>query len=309
MKLESFDLNLLISFDALIRERNVSRAAEKLHISQPAMSNSLKRLREYLGDPLLVRTSRGMEPTEKALALAPIIRQSLSLAQSALSPSDNFDAKASDRTFRILVSDYVEGTLISALVNHFQTVAPNITLDILTLSDGSFADLEKGSIDLAINRFDSIPQSFHQRSLWQDSFSCLVASKNPLANDMTLETYLAAPHLWVSKTGIGVGTGMSEASRRGWVDDELASLGYERHIRVYTRHYQNVPLLLRETNMIATIPTRAAMLYKDSPELVIIKPPFVIEPIAITMVWSPVLQHNSAHRWLRNTLTECAARL
>jgi len=309
MKLENFDLNLLISFDALIRERNVSRAAEKLHISQPAMSNSLKRLREYLGDPLLVRTSTGMEPTEKALMLAPIIRQSLSLAQSALSPSDTFDAKASERTFRILVSDYIEGTLISALVKHFQRVAPNITLDILTLSDGSFSDLEKGSIDLAINRFDTIPQSFHQRSVWQDSFSCLLAANNPLAGDMTLTAYLEAAHLWVSKTGIGVGTGMSESSRRGWVDDELASLGYERDIRVYTRHYQNVPLLLQASNMVATIPTRVAMRYNNLPEWSIVEPPFNIEPIQITMVWSPVLQHNSAHRWLRDSLSECAAKL
>lgn len=309
MKLENFDLNLLISFDALIRERNVSRAAEKLHISQPAMSNSLRRLRDYLGDPLLVRTSRGMEPTEKALELEPLIRQSLSFAQSALSPSDTFKAEQSDRIFRILVSDYVEGTLISTLVNRLQTLAPNITLDILTLSDGSFQDLEKGSIDLAINRFDSIPQSFHQRLVWQDSFSCLLSSKSPLATDLNLETYLKAPHLWVSKTGIGVGRGMSEGSQRGWVDDELASLGFERNIRVYTRHYQNVPLLLRQTNMVATIPTRAAMLYKDVPELAIVEPPFNIEPIEVTMVWSPVLHHNSAHQWLRDILMTCAAEL
>ena len=306
MELERFDLNLLISFDALIRERNVSRAAEKLHVSQPAMSNSLKRLREYIGDPLLVRTSKGMEPTEKALALEPLIRESLALAQSALSPSDRFEAANSDRTFRILVSDYVEGTLISALVNHFQRVAPNITLDILTLSDGSFQDLEKGSIDLAINRFDTIPQSFHQRAIWQDDFSCLVSVNSALAQEMTLDAYLEASHVWVSKTGIGVGTGMSQGSQRGWVDDELASLGYERNIRVYTRHYQIVPLLLKETGMVATIPTRAAMLYKDFPELAIVKPPFTIDPIVITMVWSPVLQHNSAHQWLREALLDCA---
>lgn len=309
MKLENFDLNLLVSFDTLIRERNVSRAAEKLHISQPAMSNSLKRLRDYLGDPLLVRTSRGMEPTEKALRLAPLVRQSLSLAQSALSPSDRFDASESQRTFRILVSDYVEGTLISALVKHLQSVAPNITLDILTLSDGSFQDLEKGSIDLAINRFDSIPPSFHQRSIWQDGFSCLVAANNPLATEMSFAAYLAAKHIWVSKTGIGVGTGMSHTSQRGWVDDELANLGHERRIHVYTRHYQNVPLLLRDTDMVATIPARAAMLYKDSSELVIVKPPFAIEPIEITMVWSPVLQHNPAHQWLRDSLITCAKQL
>ncbi len=306
MNIENFDLNLLVCFDALMRERNVSRAAEQLNISQPAMSNSLKRLRNHFADPLLVRTVRGMEPTEKALALEPLVRQSLTMAEEALSPHEAFEPAESKRIFRLLVSDYVEGTLISSLVAHLQTHAPGLSLDILTLSDGSFQDLEKGAIDLAINNFDSVPQSFYKRSVWQDSFSCLLSPEHPLLTENTLENYLEASHIWVSKTGIGIGTGMSKTSNRGWVDDALAELGHERQISVFTRHYQIMPLLVKQTNLVATIPTRAALLYKNHPELAIVEPPFSIPDIEINMIWSPILHHNSAHKWVRHTLIELA---
>ncbi len=308
MNIESFDLNLLVCFDALMRERNVSRAAEQLNISQPAMSNSLKRLRGLLDDPLLVRTTSGMEPTERALELEPLVRQSLSFAEAALSPMDHFEPATSQRVFRILVSDYVEGTLISSLVKYLQQHAPDVTLDVLTLSDASFQDLEKGKIDLAINRFDEIPQSFYQRSVWQDNFSCLVNSDHPLIKNNTLDEYLASSHIWVSKTGIGVATGMSQENshKRGWVDDALTALNCERKIRVFTRHYQIVPLLVDRSDLIATLPTRAARSYRSYKELVIIDPPFAIDPIEIKMVWSPLLHHNSAHQWIRRTLVDLA---
>ncbi len=306
MNIDHFDLNLLVCFDVLMRERNVSRAAEKLNISQPAMSNSLKRLRHHFGDPLLVRTTGGMQPTEKALVLEPLVRQSLTVAEEALSPSEDFNPIESQRRFRLLVSDYVEGTLISNLVAYLQVHAPNLSLDILTLSDGSFQDLEKGAIDLAISRFDSVPQSFYQRPIWKDSFSCLLAKNHSLLLKNTLENYLDVDHIWVSKTGIGVGTGMSQSSDRGWVDNALMQLGYERKISVFTRHYQIIPLLVKQTSLVATMPTRAALLYKDAPELCIIDPPFVIPPIEVTMVWSPLLHHNSAHKWIRQTLISLA---
>ena len=310
MNIESFDLNLLVCFDALMRERNVSRAAGQLNISQPAMSNSLKRLRSLLDDPLLVRTTGGMEPTERALELEPLIRQSLSLAEAALSPIDDFDPSESQRVFRILVTDYVEGTLISKLVKYLQIHAPHITLDILTLSDASFQDLEKGKVDLVINRFDEIPQSFHQRLVWEDSFSCLVNKGHPLIKNNTLEEYLAAAHLWVSKTGIGIATGMTQENnrKRSWIDDALIELECERNIRVFTRHYQIIPLLMEGTDLITTLPSRAAYSYSSHKELVVIELPFYVKPIEIKMVWSPLLHHNGAHKWIRNILIELASK-
>ncbi|MEO0442291.1 MAG: LysR family transcriptional regulator [Pseudomonadota bacterium] len=309
MNADQFDLNLLRSLDVLLRECNVSRAAEKLNVSQPAMSNSLKRLREYFNDPLFIRTTSGMVPTEKALALEPMIRQSLSMAEAALVPSGDFDPANSNQVFRLLVSDYVEGTLISSLVAYLQAHAPGLSLDILTLSDGSFQDLEKGAIDLAINRFDMIPQSFHQRLLWQDSFSCLVAADHPLLHKPSLPTYLDCAHIWVSKTGIGVGTGMSQSSERGWVDDVLSSLGHKRTISVFTRHYQIIPALVRATQLVATVPTRAALLFSDQADLVFIQPPFTIPAIEVKMVWSSVLHHNASHQWIRQTLVNLASHI
>lgn len=308
MNIENFDLNLLVCFDALMRERNVSRAAAQLNISQPAMSNSLKRLRSLLEDPLLVRTTRGMEPTERALELEPLIRQSLSYAEAALSPMDDFNPLASQRVFRILVSDYVEGTLISSLVKHLQVHAPHVTLDVLTLSDASFQDLEKGKVDLAINRFDEIPQSFYQRLVWHDRFLCLVNKGHPLLENNTLQQYLNSDHIWVSKTGIGVATGMSQenSNKRGWVDDALGELNLERKIRVFTRHYQIIPSLMENTELIATVPSRAARSYHAHKQLVAVEPPFEIKPIEIKMVWSPLLHHNSAHKWIRRILIDLA---
>lgn len=307
MNIESFDLNLLVSFDALMREKNVSRAAEKLNISQPAMSNSLKRLRSLLNDPLLVRTTQGMQPTERALELEPLIRQSLSFAEAALLPTVDFDPGASQRVFRILVSDYVEATLVISLVKHIQAQAPNITLDVLTLSDAGFQDLEKGKVDLAINRFDEIPQSFYQCTMWHDSFSCLIRKDHPLRTNNTLETYLESGHIWVSKTGIGVATGMSQENshKKGWVDNALADIECERDIRIFTRHYQIVPLLVKDTDLVATLPTRAAKSYLQE-ELDVIDAPFDIKPIEVKMVWSPLLHYNSSHQWIRRTLRELA---
>lgn len=308
MNIEQFDLNLLIAFDHLMRERNVSRAAERLHVSQPAMSNNLKRLRELLDDPLLVRTHQGMVPTERAKQLAPLVRQSLSFAEEALSPTEVFEPSQSQRVFRVLVSDYLEGTLIASLVAYLQIHAPMIALDVLTLSDGDFQDIEQAKIDLAINRFDSIPQSFHRRTLWQDRYACLVNKQHLLAKENTLENYLKSRHIWVSKTGVGAATGMSQESnrKRGWVDEALQAQGVERQIQVFTRHYQTIPSLVAQTDLVATLPSRAALLYKDHPDLLMVNTPFAIEPYEIVMVWSPILHHNSAHHWLRQQLFNLA---
>jgi len=186
MKLDQIDLNLLVYLDVLLRERNVTRSASLLGITQPAMSNGLRRLRETLGDPLLVRTSEGMAPTERAQTLQPLLRQILSSLEQVIEPSSAFDASTSDRVFRIMTSDYGESTLLPRLLKRLRKQAPNIVLDIMTPSDMSFAEVEQGLVDLVINRFDTMPQSFHQKSLWTDSFSCLFAVDNPVSHDFCL---------------------------------------------------------------------------------------------------------------------------
>ncbi len=238
MNVNRVDLNLLVYLDALLRERNVTQAANKLNLSQPAMSNGLRRLRELFDDPLLVRTSEGMTPTERALELEPIVREVLSKVDHAVQPRKDFNAAESSRVFRIMASDYAESTLFPTVLGKLRELAPGITLDIMTPSDVSFLDVERGKVDMLINRFDSMPQSFHQIHLWNDSFTCVLSPHNPVLEDWTLENYLLANHVWVSKTGMGVGVGVdpSDVQRLGWVDAALDKLGKKRQILVFTRH-------------------------------------------------------------------------
>ena len=311
MKVNRIDLNLLVYLDALLRERNVTQAANQLNLSQPAMSNGLRRLRELFNDPLLVRTSEGMTPTERALELEPVVREVLSKIDQAVQPRGEFEAGTAQRVFRIMASDYAESTLFPSVLGKLRTLAPGLTLDIMTPSDVSFLDVERGKVDMVINRFDSMPQSFHQIHLWDDSFTCVLSPENPVLNDFTLENYLEANHVWVSKTGMGVGVGVdpSDVQRLGWVDAALNRLGKKRQIRVFTRHYQAAMTLAEQNDLIVTLPTRAAQLKLNNPRVVLREPPLEIPPLELKMAWSPLLQHNPANKWLRKLIVDTAREL
>jgi len=288
----------------LLRECNVTRAAEELGISQPAMSNSLRRLRDLFSDPILVRTSDGMTPTDRALELQPLVRNVLSAAEQVILPKTEFDPSASSRIFRIMASDYTESTLLPVLLRQLRKEAPGIRLDIMTPSDVSFHDVERGKVDLVINRFDSLPQSFHQVHLWDDSFSCVLSADNPVIKNWNLDSYLSSKHVWVSKTGMGVGVGMTpnDVQRLGWVDEALAKLDAKRDITLFTRHYQAALLLGEQDDLIVTIPTMTAMGMAKNPKVVILDPPFEIPRMRLKMVWSPLLQHDPGHKWLRQII-------
>lgn len=311
MKVNRIDLNLLVYLDALLRERNVTQAANQLNLSQPAMSNGLRRLRELFNDPLLVRTSEGMTPTERALELEPVVREVLSKIDQAVQPRGDFEAGTAQRVFRIMASDYAESTLFPSVLGKLRTLAPGLTLDIMTPSDVSFLDVERGKVDMVINRFDSMPQSFHQIHLWDDSFTCVLSPENPVLNDFTLENYLQANHVWVSKTGMGVGVGVdpSDVQRLGWVDAALNRLGKKRQIRVFTRHYQAAMTLAEQNDLIVTLPTRAAQLKLNNPRVVLREPPLEIPPLELKMAWSPLLQHTPANKWLRKLIVDTAREL
>lgn len=311
MKVNRIDLNLLVYLDALLRERNVTQAANQLNLSQPAMSNGLRRLRELFNDPLLVRTSEGMTPTERALELEPVVREVLSKIDQAVQPRGDFEAGTAQRVFRIMASDYAESTLFPSVLGKLRTLAPGLTLDIMTPSDVSFLDVERGKVDMVINRFDSMPQSFHQIHLWDDSFTCVLSPENPVLKDFTLENYLQANHVWVSKTGMGVGVGVdpSDVQRLGWVDAALNRLGKKRQIRVFTRHYQAAMTLAEQNDLIVTLPTRAAQLKLNNPRVVLREPPLEIPPLELKMAWSPLLQHNPANKWLRKLIVDTAREL
>jgi len=309
--LNRIDLNLLVYLDVLLRECNVTQAANQLGLSQPAMSNGLRRLRDLFNDPLLVRTSDGMTPTARALELEPLVRDVLAGVERAIQPTTEFEPNKADQVIRVMASDYAESTLFPAVLQQLRELAPGLTLDIMTPSDVSFLDVERGKIDLVINRFDQMPQSFHQITLWSDTFSCLLSPGNPILKKFDLEAYLSANHIWVSKTGMGVGVGMDpdDVQRLGWVDGALAGLGHKRRIRVFTRHYQAAMTLAEQNDLIVTLPTRATWLKRDNPRVVVREAPFVIPELELKMAWSPLLQHNPAHRWVRQLITQIARSL
>jgi DNA-binding transcriptional LysR family regulator len=311
MNIAKVDLNLLVYLDVLLREGSVTKAANQLSITQPAMSNGLKRLRDLFKDPLLVRTSEGMTPTKRALELKPVIRDVLSKLESSIQPSTDFSPLTSKRTFRIMASDYAESTLLLEVIRQLGELAPNITLDVITPSDVTFHDVEQGRVDMAINRFEELPLSFHQKVVWYDTFSCAINSDNPIKGNFNLESYLSSKHIWVSKTGFGVGVGIdpNEVQKLGWVDAELTKIGKKRDIRVFTRHYHVALQLAKAQNLVATLPTKAANLYHSDPDVEILAPPFDIPPIALKMAWSALLQHDAGHIWLRRLIADIGAKL
>jgi DNA-binding transcriptional LysR family regulator len=197
------------------------------------------------------------------------------------------------------------------LLRKLRKAAPNIRLDIMTPSDVSFHDVERGKVDLVINRFDSLPQSFHQVHLWDDSFSCVMSADNPIIKDWSLQSYLSSKHVWVSKTGMGVGVGMTpdDVQRLGWVDEALSKLGVKRDISLFTRHYQAALLLGEQEDLIVTIPSMSARLLENNPKVVILDPPFDIERMRLKMVWSPLLQHDPGHKWLRQMIKDVSSEI
>lgn len=309
MNISRIDLNLLVYLDVLLREKNVTKAAGQLNITQPAMSNGLKRLRALLNDPVLVRTSEGMVPTQRAMDLAPTVSRILLELEQAFQSEDAFDAKGSDRVFRVMASDYAASTLLPPLLSKLGKQAPGVSIDIMTPSDVTFHDVETGKVDMAINRFDELPLSFHQKTIWQDSFSCLLSVNNPVADNFNLESYLASRHVWVSKTGYGVGVGIEpqDILRLGWVDEALDKIGEKRNIKMFTRNYQVAMQFACQDDLIATLPTKAAMLLKDDPRYRIIAPPFEIPAMELKMIWSPLLHHDAGHVWFRHLVSEIGA--
>ncbi len=308
MNISKVDLNLLVYLDVLLREGSVTKAANQLSITQPAMSNGLKRLRDLFKDPLLVRTSDGMTPTKRALELQPIIRDVLSKLEASIQPETDFTPETSTRTFRIMASDYAESTLLPEVIRKLGKQAPNITLDLITPSDVTFHDVEQGKVDMAVNRFDELPLSFHQKVIWYDTFSCVINSRHPIIQHFDLDNYLKSQHIWVSKTGFGVGVGVdpNEVQKLGWVDAELTKMNKKRDIRVFTRHYHVALQLAKTQNLVATLPTKAARLYKNDPEIKVVEPPFDIPPIALKMAWSALLHHDAGHIWLRRLISDVA---
>lgn len=308
MNLQNLDLNLLLNLDVLLNERSVTRAAERLGMSQPAMSNALKRLRRVFNDPLLVRTSEGMVPTDRASQIQPKLRSVLADIEGFIEPQGEFDPSSSASLFHVVASDYAETTLVPRVLSKLRQCAPNITLDILTPSDVNYQDVEQGNVDMVVNRFEELPSSFHYSVLWRDEFACVMGKRHPASKKWNLKSYIAAKHVWVSKTGMGVGFGVTpqDKQRLGWVDAALDDIGKKRNIAIFTRHYPAAMQHAEQQDLIATVPARAADLVRSNQNLIIKAPPFKIPRMELTMAWSPLLHHNRSHQWIRGIFREAA---
>lgn len=253
-----------------------------------------------------------MTPTERAKELQPRIREILLDVGTLLEPRTEFRPYSTSRMFRIMASDYAEATLVPRLVKALRSEAPNVILDFLTPSDVSYRDMEQGRVDLAINRFNEIPQSFHQVLVWRDTFSCLLSADSPYLYRLNLKDYLDAQHVWVSKTGMGVGFGVNpdKSGGLGAIDQALQRLGKKRQISVFTRHYQMPAMLAANKDLIATLPTRVANLQaQNNSQIVVKEPPFFIPEFELKMAWSPLLQHHPAHKWLRQLIIHVARQI
>ncbi|RJS94174.1 LysR family transcriptional regulator [Salinisphaera sp. Q1T1-3] len=300
MNIRDVDLNLLVMLDALLREKSVTRAARAMDITQPAMSNALKRLRKLLGDPILVRTAQGMQPTARAEQLHRPVRNALSQMEAALAPNRAFEPATAERLFTVLITDYAASVLMPHIVGVLEREAPHIALNILSAGTDAIDQVERGEADFLINEFGRLPANFHQQRLWTDRLACLIRADHPalLADGgrLTLETFVAQRHVLITQTGVGL----------SHIDEVLADLGLSRQISVLTRHYQLPRELVAQSDMIVALPARIARYQARHLGLAVHEPPLTLPAFEIGIAWGALDHHDIAHRWLRERIIRIA---
>ena len=294
--LRTFDLNLLVAFDVLMRELNVTRAAEHMFITQSAMSHILHRLRQQLDDPLLVKTPTGMKPTERALAMIGPVRALLSEMEQLIQPPLEFEANTSQRRFVLAATDYMEFLLIPKLSGLIDQMAPGIDIHVKrTESSFPVAQLENGSLDVVLG-FESVlnpPAHLNCHLLFSDRMACMVRQNHPLIRKApSLEEYVSVPHMLISRTG----------SNMGVIDQKLTELGLDRRIKLIVPHFLSAPLIVAETDMVLSLPYRIAEQFKRFAPLEIFPVPIELPVYDLCMIWHPLYDKDPAHLWLRDKI-------
>lgn len=296
MNLRDIDLNLLVIFNQLLIDRRVSTTADKLGLSQPAVSNALKRLRTLLKDELFVRTARGMEPTPYALHLIEPIGYALSTLQNALNQRDSFDPATSERTFTLGVTDIGEIYFMPTLMAMLSNEAPNIKISTLRHNTGHLSDdIAAGNVDIAIGLLPSLTTGFFQRRLFKQRYVCLFRQGHPTArNPISLAQYKSLPHVGVTSTN----TGHSE------VDEWMTRKGISRDIHLHVPHFVAVGHILQSSDLIATVPERFAQKCSGPFQLETSPLPFKLPEIAINLFWHAKYNREPANMWLRQRIIE-----
>ncbi|MEL6280521.1 MAG: LysR family transcriptional regulator [Pseudomonadota bacterium] len=299
MNTAGLDLNLLRVFDAVYRERNATRAARRVGLSQPAVSNALSRLRAQLGDELFHRAPEGLRPTARADALAEPVRAALGLIEDALEGPEFLPA-LTRRTFRVASVDYAVAVLMPRVAARLAREAPNSRLVVLPSIGRTLDLLDDGEIDVGLLIRSAPPERFEAEPILRDEYVVVMRPTHPLAEaEMTLAAYAEWPHLLMSPT----------AEVRGVVDERLAKQGLTRRVAMVVTQFPSAPPILEATDMIHTCPRRIADIYAKRFGLAIRPTPFDTHRGAgpVSMIWRRRLGESAATSWFRKILLEEAA--
>ncbi len=302
---DKIELSLIRAFHTVITERSVSRAALKLHSTQPAVSSQLKRLRGLMGDALLVRAGNGMAPTAVALALLPAAAQVLQGAQALFgghAAAQVFAPELASHSFRIAASDYLDPLFLPELVARVRASAPGVMLDLLPLTrDYDYrGHLARGEVDLVIGNWLAPPEELHLGRLISDDIVCLVAADHPAVRAprrWTPEAYLASAHIAPTPLHAG-GVGV--------VDDHLKTQGLLRNIVVRCPHFGLAPAMVARSNLVLTTGRQFCSRYIGALPVRIVRCPVVFPALAYYQLWHELTHASPAVRWLREQVRDVA---
>ena len=296
MELKDIDLNLLIVFNQLLIDRRVSRVAESLGLTQPAVSNALARMRRVMGDELFLRTSRGMEPTPFATQLAEPVTEALAMMHTALNQRNSFDPLTSDRAFTIAMTDIGEIYFLPKLMDALAHLAPRVKVSTVRDASVNLRDeMEAGHVDLAIGLLPALKAGFFQRRLFMQPYVCMFHQGHRLdKRRISLADFQGADHVVVVSPGTG----------HGKVDELLERSGVQRNVRLRVPHFVAVGHILHTTEMVATVPERFAMQSIGPFELAYVSHPARLPEIPINLFWHAKVNKDPANQWLRNLMFE-----
>lgn len=296
MNLAAIDLNLLVALDALLREENVTVAGQRIGLSQPAMSHALARLRELLGDQLLVRTGRRMHRSPLGHELMPTVRRLIGDLEATLLPRRNFEPSSSQRRFRIAANDHAGAVLLPALFARVRAAAPGVQLDVLPQAGAPPAELATGELEAAIGTFFDVAPPLLDRVLFREDFVCVVRRDHPCGR-LDLRKYLDLDHLVIASPGYGPGV----------VDVALERRGLARRVAMRVPHFLVAPAIIARTDLVLTLPRR--VLAARDRRLRVSKPPIRLSGFAVQVVWHRRSDGDAGATWLREQIIACARTL
>lgn len=299
MHFKGLDLNLLVALDALLEEKNVSRAGERIHLSQSAMSGALSRLREHYQDPLLVQIGRKFKLTELAESLVQPVRSILLQIEVAMNPTPAFDPARSTHAFVVMASDYGSIVLIAEALRRLEKLAPHITVEIRPFSDAPLESLERGDIDLLVIARDFLSDAHPSASLFSDRFVCVAWSKNSLIDDtISVEQFVNLGHVVVKYGSKGV----------AHIQEKFfAARGYVRRVEIVATSFSAVPHFLVGTDRIAVMHERLAKEYASVMPLKLLAPPIEMPTLNQAMQWHAYRDQDPASMWFRGQLARISA--